>query len=73
MRLSFVAIILDPPHGPVSHRFTLEVEGDGEQGEESHNSRVHSVCFHVTELGGSRYQSGEIVVKNQFCILPGNL
>lgn len=58
MRLGFVAIVLDPPHGPGSNGFSLEVETDGKQGEEGHDAGVHAISFHVAELGGGRYKTG---------------
>lgn len=57
MRLGLVSVVLDPPHGPRSNGFTLEVETDGEEGEEGHDAGVHAVGFHVAELGSCRYQT----------------
>jgi hypothetical protein len=63
--LGFVTILLDPPHGPVSDRFALEIEGNRKQSEERHDSRIHSVGFHVPKLGGGRNQTEETVAEIQ--------
>lgn len=57
VRLGLVAIVLDPPHRPVSYGFTLEVESDGEQRKEGHDAGIHAVGFHVAELGGRRNEA----------------
>lgn len=53
VRLGLVAVVLDPPHRPVSNCLALEVESDGEEGEERHDAGVHAVGLHVSEFGGS--------------------
>lgn len=59
MRLGLVTIVLDPPHGPVSDCFALEMETDGQQGKERHDPCIHSVGFHISKLGGGRHATEE--------------